>query len=62
MDGWNIDRVKHYEAANDISIMHNNIYSDAVPYGVVINQQTCDKDEIVILYLLFLKEKMFQIN
>lgn len=55
MVGWNVDRVKHYEAANDISIIHNNIYSDTVPYGVVANQETCDKGEDCDIILTFSK-------
>lgn len=55
MVGWNVDRVKHYEAANDISIIHNNIYSDTVPYGVVANQETCDKWEDCDIILTFSK-------
>ena len=55
MVGWNVDRVKHYEAANDISIIHNNVYSDTVPYGVVANQETCDKAEECDIILTFSK-------
>ena len=55
MVGWNVDRVKHYEAANDISIVYNNVYSDTVPYGVVANQETCDKGEDCDIILTFSK-------
>lgn len=57
MEGWDIERVLHYEAANDINIMHTNIYSDEVEYGVVINQQKCEKDESCDIKLTISKGK-----
>ncbi len=55
MVGWNVDRVKHYEAANDITIVYNNVFSDTVPYGTVANQEKCDKTEECDIILTFSK-------
>ena len=57
MVGWDVDRVKHYEAANDIDIKYSNVYSDTVPYGTVINQQRCEKTEECNIVLTFSKGK-----
>lgn len=57
MVGWDVDRVKHYEAANDIDIKYNNVYSDTVPYGTVTNQERCEKTEECDVILTFSKGK-----
>lgn len=57
MVGWNVDRVKHYEAANDITIVYHNVYSDTVPYGIVANQEKCNKNEDCDVVLTFSKGK-----
>lgn len=57
MVGWDVDRVKHYEAANDIDIEYNNVYSDTVPYGTVTNQERCEKTEKCDIILTFSKGK-----
>ena len=57
MEGWDVERVLHYEAANDINIIHENVYSDEVEYGVVINQQKCEKDESCDIKLTISKGK-----
>ncbi len=45
MEGWDIDRVQHYEAANDIQIEYNYIYTNEMDYGLVVDQQKCDKSQ-----------------
>ena len=55
MIGWNVDRVKHYEAGNDITIVYQNVYSDTVPYGTVANQEKCNKNEECDVVLTFSK-------
>ena len=55
MIGWNVDRVKHYEAGNDITIVYQNVYSDTVPYGTVANQEKCNKNEDCDVVLIFSK-------
>lgn len=57
MEGWDVERVLHYEAANDINIIHDYIYSDEVDYGVVVDQQKCDKDESCDIKLTISKGK-----
>ena len=45
MEGWDVERVLHYEAANDINIIYDYIYSDEVDYGIVVDQQKCENEE-----------------
>lgn len=57
MEGWDIDRVQHYEAANDINIDYNYAYTNKMDYGLVIDQQKCDKDEACDTFLTISKGK-----
>ncbi len=45
MVGWDMDRVKHYEAANEITLTYQYEYSEEIPYGDVITQRTCESEE-----------------
>ena len=45
MLGWNIDRVRLYENGNDIVIVYNYQFSETEPYGIVMDQINCERQE-----------------
>ncbi|MDE5977275.1 MAG: CapA family protein [Turicibacter sp.] len=57
MTGWDAERVKHYEAGNDINIQYHSVYSDTIPFGTVIDQEKCNKDEACDINLTISKGK-----
>ncbi|MGL4336269.1 MAG: CapA family protein [Turicibacter sp.] len=59
MEEWDIDRVQHYEAANDIKIDYDYVYSNEHEYGQVIDQVKCEKEEPCDISLTISKGKDF---
>ncbi len=57
MVGWDAERVKHYEAGNDIDIDYRATYSDTVDYGIVTEQEKCAKEDKCDVILTFSKGK-----
>ncbi|HAX72946.1 MAG TPA: capsule biosynthesis protein [Firmicutes bacterium] len=57
MVGWDIERVKHYDAGNDLSIQYDFEYSTDVEYGVVYNQEKCDQTQACDVTLKISKGK-----
>jgi len=45
MEGWTIDQVRTYYNGNDIRIRRDFVWSEEYPYGIVINQQDCKREE-----------------
>lgn len=57
MVGWDVERVKHYESGNDITIDYRSVYSDTVAYGTVTEQEKCGKEQKCDVILTFSKGK-----
>lgn len=55
MVGWTIDRVKIYDAANDIAIDFAYAFSDEYQYGVVMEQDNCPAEAPCDISLLISK-------
>ena len=55
MVGWHIDRVKIYENGNDLRIHYSYDFSDFWDYGIVMEQDSCERDSDCDISLLISK-------
>ena len=62
MVGWDVERVKHYDSGNDITIDYRSVYSDTVAYGTVTEQEKCGKEQKCDVILTFSKGKMCRVS